>query len=134
MEEGSHRCGRALGRYKSLWCKLLQWRCCKESGGVNDSGCVKQYTHAYTKTHTQIQETLPENIWIRATCLEEVISFTRGTGEKEGGGGGEGEVGEVVPSWMCNLHASLHRWERPEDEVESEERANQMTHFARIKC
>lgn len=39
-----------------------------------------------------------------------------------------------VPSWMCNLHASLYRWERMEDKVESEERANEMTHFARIKC
>lgn len=39
-----------------------------------------------------------------------------------------------VPSWMCNLHASLHHWERMEDKVESEERANRVTHFRGIKC
>lgn len=32
-----------------------------------------------------------------------------------------------VPSWMCNLHASLHHWERMEDIVESEECAMQVT-------
>lgn len=35
---------------------------------------------------------------------------------------------------MFNLHAGLHHWERMEDEVESEERANQMTHFTGIRC
>lgn len=40
----------------------------------------------------------------------------------------------IVPSWMCNLHASLHHWERMEDRLESEERANQKTHYTGIKC
>lgn len=39
---------RGLGRYKSLWCKLLQWWCCGESREVTSSGCVKQYMQAYT--------------------------------------------------------------------------------------
>lgn len=117
---------RGLGRYKSLWCKLLQWWCFGESGEVTSSWCVTQCKHAYTSagkhtaTHAcgKLREHLDTCHLPRGSHLV-YTQYWRG----------------YVSSWMCNLHASLHHWERMEDEVESEERANQTTHcFAGIRC
>lgn len=56
-----------LERYKSLWCKLLQWWCCAESTEVTR----KRYMRAYARARTHGGN--GENIWICATCLKEVI-------------------------------------------------------------
>lgn len=63
---------RGLRLYKSLRCKLLQWRCCGESTGVTISW-VCQAMHARIRISRHTQRGSWKNIWIHATCLEEVI-------------------------------------------------------------
>ena len=71
MEEGSHRCGGASGDTSHYGVNCSSGDVGGESREVTSSGCVKQYMHAYTHTHTHRGNR--ENIWICATCLEEVI-------------------------------------------------------------
>lgn len=96
MEEGGHRCGEASGDTSHY--------------GVNCTGGGVVWRAGTSHTHTHTHGGNQENIWIRATCLEEVIYFTHCTG-----GPGGAERAASPPSWMCNLHASLRRWERMED-------------------
>lgn len=128
MEEGSHRCGGARGDTSHYGANCSSGDVVGRAERSPARGVNQTHARTQKQTHAHVfacaQEENRENIWMCATCLEEVISFTR----KMGRGGG------FVPSWTCNLHARLHQWERMEDEVESEERANRMTHFTRIMC
>ena len=122
MEEGSHRCGRASGDTSHYGIN-----CCggdvvgraerSPAQGVSSKTC----THTHKQRHTHMQRKLREHLDMCHLPRGSHLVYTQ---YRRG----------FVPSWMCNLHASLHHWERVEDEVESEEHANQMTHFTRIKC
>lgn len=114
MEEGSHRCGGASGNTSHYGVNC-------SSGDVvgrpqrSTSRGVSNNTFTHTQkadTHTEETERTSGHVppaWRKSSSLHTV--------QTRGGG---------VPSWMCNLHASLPHWERMEDTVESEERAIQV--------
>lgn len=94
---------------------------CGEQRGHQLRVCQAIHARIHISTHTHTQRKLREHLdmcHLPRGSHQVYTQYRRG----------------FVPSWMCNLHASLHHWERMEDEVESEERANQMTHFTGIKC
>lgn len=120
MEEGSHRCGGASGdtSHYGVNCSSgdVVWRAERSPAqGVSSNTCTHTLQHAHTQR--KLREHL-DMCHLPRGSHQVYTQYRRG----------------FVPSWMCNLHASLHHWERMEDEVESEERANQMTHFTGIMC
>lgn len=76
MEEGSHRCGRASGdtSHYGVNCSSgdVVGRAERSlARGVSSNTCM--HTQKHSHTHTHMHRGNRENIWICATCLEEVI-------------------------------------------------------------
>lgn len=74
MEEGSHRCGGASGNtsHYGVNCSsgdVVERSRRSPSRGVSSNTCTHTHKQARTRTHRGNRE----NIWICATCLEEVI-------------------------------------------------------------
>jgi len=119
-EERNHRCGGASGNtsHYGVNCSsgdVVERAQRSPSWGVSSNICM----HTQKQTHTQ--RNWKEHLDMCHLPRGSHLVYTQC---KRG----------FVPSWMCNLHASAHHWERMEDKVESEERANQVPHFTGIKC
>lgn len=104
MEEGDHRCGRAWSDTSHYGVNCSNGDVARRAQRSQESDtCVHMQEHARRKWREHLDMChLPKGSHLACT---------------------QGRRG-FVPSWMCNLHASLYRWERMEDKVESEERAN----------
>lgn len=122
MEEGERRCGRAWSNTSHYGVNCSNGDVALRAQRSQESDtCVLTQEHMHAHTHTRRKSR--EHLDMCHLPKGSHLVYTQC-----------GREGGVLPSWMCNLHASSYRWERMEDKVESEERANEMTHFAGIKC